>query len=220
MRIILLGPPGAGKGTQAKVLSKMLAIPQISTGDMLRSAISSGTDVGLRVKDVMDQGLLVPDALIVELVKERILAADCQSGFLLDGFPRTIVQAEALRQASIRINWVIEIQLDDHIIVKRMAGRRIHPSSGRIYHLEASPPQVAGLDDETGEALVQREDDKPETVWRRLEVYHELTEPLVEYYRNCDQQGDKDAPKYFAVSGDGAVEAVSSALLAVVKGNN
>jgi adenylate kinase len=219
MRIILLGPPGAGKGTQAKVLSKMLGIPQISTGDMLRSAISSGTDVGLRVKDLMDQGLLVPDQLIVDLVKERILAADCQSGFLLDGFPRTIVQAEALRQANIRIDWVIEIQLDDNIIVKRMAGRRIHLSSGRIYHVEAKPPQVFGVDDETGEALVQREDDKPETVWRRLEVYHELTEPLVDYYRSWEQQSKEASPRYYAVSGDGEVDAVSSALLAAVRGN-
>ncbi len=184
MRVILLGAPGAGKGTQATFIKEQFNIPQISTGDMLRAAVKAGTQLGLEAKRFMDSGGLVPDEVIIGLVKERIKDADCQQGFLFDGFPRTIPQAEAMKQAGVDIDYVVEIDVPDEEIIKRMSGRRTHLSSGRTYHVVFNPPKVAGKDDVTGEDLVQREDDKEETVAKRLEVYHSQTKPLVEYYSN------------------------------------
>ena len=182
MRIILLGAPGAGKGTQAQILKDKFNIPQISTGDMLRSAIKANTKLGLEAKQFMDSGALVPDQLIIELVKERIQDEDCKPGFLLDGFPRTIPQAEAMKQASISIDIVIEIDVPDNVIVERLSGRRTHLASGRIYHIQNNPPKIEDKDDITGEPLVQRDDDKKETILKRLDVYHSQTKPLVDYY--------------------------------------
>jgi len=184
MRMILLGPPGAGKGTQAKFLCETYGIPQISTGDMLRAAVSAGTELGKRVKAVMDSGALVSDDIIIELVQERIAEPDCANGFLFDGFPRTIPQAEALDAAGVVIDAVVEIQVPAEDIVRRMSGRRVHPASGRVYHVEFNPPREAGKDDDTGEALIQRDDDQENTVRERLEVYHKQTHPLVEFYHD------------------------------------
>lgn len=208
MRIILLGAPGAGKGTQAAYISERYGIPQISTGDMLRAAVSAGTELGRKAKEVMDRGELVSDDIIIGLVKERITEPDCENGFLFDGFPRTIAQADALREAGVDIDAVVEINVDDELIIHRMSGRRTHPSSGRVYHVEFNPPEVAGHDDETGEPLVQREDDREEVVRQRLETYHEQTEPLIGYYRKWADSGDDAAPRYVYAEGEGEVEDV------------
>lgn len=209
MRIILLGAPGAGKGTQAQFLMGKFGIPQISTGDMLRAAIKAGTELGLAAKRVMDEGKLVSDELIIGLVKERITQADCANGFLLDGFPRTIPQADAMKEADIKVDHVIEFDVDDEVIVERMSGRRVHPGSGRVYHLRYNPPKVEGKDDETGEELAIRPDDQEETVRKRLGIYHEQTKPLVEYYTGLADAGEC---AYHKFDGTQAVEAVSKQL--------
>ncbi len=213
MRIILLGAPGAGKGTQANYISKALNIPQISTGDMLRAAVKAETPVGLEAKKVMDAGQLVSDDIILALVKERLQQSDCSNGCLFDGFPRTLAQAESLKKDCIRINHVVEIDVDDTEIITRMSGRRIHPASGRSYHILFNPPKQAGLDDETGEALVQREDDREETVKKRLEIYHSQTAPLIEYYSGWAMNGEPDAPRYRKVKGTGSVEEIRDRIL-------
>lgn len=213
MRIILLGPPGAGKGTQAATLCQHYGIPQISTGDMLRAAVKAGTPLGQEAKKVMDAGGLVSDDIIIGLVKERIAEPDCANGFLFDGFPRTIAQADALRNEGIRIDAVVEIAVDDEDIVARMAGRRCHPGSGRVYHLEHAPPKEPGKDDVTGEPLVQRDDDREDTVRKRLAVYHEQTRPLVEYYSRWAREGGEDAPRYVTVDGRGDIDEVSRRIL-------
>ena len=205
MRIILLGAPGAGKGTQARYITEKYGIPQISTGDMLRAAVKAGSPLGLQVKQVMDSGGLVSDEIIIALVKERITADDCAEGFLFDGFPRTIPQAEAMLEAGVNIDYVVEIFVDDEEIVSRMSGRRMHMASGRTYHVEHNPPKREGIDDDTGEPLVQREDDQEQTVRKRLEVYHEQTEPLVAFYQGLT--GD-EAPFYVQVEGVGGVEQI------------
>lgn len=212
MRIILLGPPGAGKGTQAKFITEKYGIPQISTGDMLRTAIKEGTELGLQVKDIMASGGLVPDKLIIALVKERINHPDCANGFLFDGFPRTIPQAEALVEEGIDIDYVIEIHVDDEEIVSRLGGRRVHEASGRVYHVVNNPPQKEGLDDETGEPLVQREDDLEETIRNRLKVYHEHTKPLVDYYQGRAINSPGASPVYTRVEGVGALQEVQQRL--------
>lgn len=208
MRLILLGGPGAGKGTQAGFVTERFGIPQISTGDMLRAAVKAGTPLGKQAKEVMDAGGLVSDDIIVGLVKERIQQPDCESGFLFDGFPRTIPQAEALKREAINIDYVVEIGVDDDEIIKRMSGRRVHPASGRTYHVIFNPPKVEGKDDVTGEALVQRDDDKEQTVRKRLSVYHEQTEPLVDYYWKWAASVEKAAPQYIRVDGIGSVEEI------------
>ncbi|MDR3426794.1 adenylate kinase [Silvimonas sp.] len=208
MRLILLGAPGAGKGTQATYIKEKFNIPQISTGDMLRAAVKAGTPLGLEAKSIMDAGGLVRDDIIIGLVKERIAQPDCVNGFLFDGFPRTIPQAEAMKDAGVVIDYVVEIDVPDSAIIERMAGRRVHMASGRTYHVKFNPPKVAGKDDETGEELIQREDDKEETVQKRLAVYHEQTEVLVGYYGKLAATGDATAPKYVKVNGVGDVTAV------------
>lgn len=213
MKFVLLGPPGAGKGTQANFIKEKFNIPQISTGDMLRAAVQAGTALGREAKKVMDQGGLVQDELIIALVKERISAEDCQKGFLFDGFPRTIPQAEALKAAGIYLDFVIQIDVPDELIIERMSGRRIHPGSGRTYHTRFNPPQVAGKDDVTHEPLIQREDDKEETVKKRLHTYHEQTEPLVSYYAALAQSQEKNVPKYFKINGVGSVESIKTQIL-------
>lgn len=214
MRIILLGAPGAGKGTQAKFIMGSYAIPQISTGDMLRAAVKAESPLGLQVKDIMASGGLVSDDLIISLVKERISQDDCKNGFLFDGFPRTIPQAEALLSAGIHIDHVLEISVDDEEIVKRLSGRRVHPDSGRIYHILYSPPKVDNLDDVTGEPLIQRDDDKEETVRKRLAVYHEQTEPLVSFYRSLSQK--QGSPNCAKVEGVGSMEDIKAKIFAVL----
>ena len=213
MRIILLGAPGAGKGTQAKFISERFGIPQISTGDMLRAAVKNGTPLGKKVKEVMASGGLVSDETIIELVKERVKEEDCQKGFLLDGFPRTIPQGEALLHENIKIDYVINIDVNDEEIVKRLTGRRIHEASGRVYHLEYNPPKTAGKDDETGENLVQREDDQESTVRKRLEVYHTQTEPLVKYYQDLEKNSSINAPSYIRIEGIGSLEDIKQKVL-------
>ena len=208
MRIILLGAPGAGKGTQATHLREKFKIPQISTGDMLRAAVKAGTPLGLEAKSFMDSGGLVPDAVIIGLVSERIKEADCANGFLFDGFPRTIPQAEAMKAAGVGIDYVVEIDVPDEAIVERMSGRRSHPASGRTYHVKFNPPKVAGKDDVTGEDLVQREDDKEETVKKRLKVYHSQTKPLVKYYTDWANSGTEGAPKHVFVNGLGDMNVI------------
>lgn len=215
MRVILLGPPGAGKGTQAKFISEKFGIPQISTGDMLRAAVKAQTEIGVKVKEVMDSGALVSDDLIIGLVKERIAQDDCANGFLFDGFPRTIPQAEALRDANIPIDVVLEIAVDDEEIVTRMSGRRVHESSGRVYHVVFNPPAKEGLDDVTGEPLVQRDDDHEETVRKRLQVYHDQTKPLVEFYQNM---ASSNGPTYRKVEGVGAVDEIKAKVLSALDG--
>lgn len=217
MRIILLGPPGAGKGTQAEFLRARLGIPQISTGDMLRAAVSAGTELGLMAKDIMAAGGLVSDDLIIALVKERIAAPDCKDGFLFDGFPRTIPQAQAVVSANIDIDRVIEIHVPDEIIVQRLAGRRVHQASGRVYHLEHNPPRNPGVDDLTGEPLVQRPDDREETVRSRLRVYHEQTEPLVAFYQDYVRSHPQGPTRYRRVDGVGSLEEVQARLLAALQ---
>ena len=214
MRVILLGAPGAGKGTQAGFITKQFGIPQISTGDMLRAAVKAGSPLGLKVKNVMETGGLVSDEIIIDLIKERIQQDDCTNGFLFDGFPRTIPQAEALRDAGVAIDHVVEISVDDEEIIKRMAGRRFHAASGRTYHVEYNPPKVAGKDDETGEELVQRDDDKEETVRHRLEVYHEQTKPLVSFYQ--DMAAANGVPKYSAIAGVGSVDDITAKVMAAL----
>ena len=218
MRLILLGGPGAGKGTQAKFITDHFEIPQISTGDMLRAAVKAGTELGLKAKEVMDTGGLVSDDIIIGLVKERITEPDCVNGFLFDGFPRTIPQAEALRQSGVVLQYVVEIAVDDDEIIRRMSGRRVHPASGRSYHVEFNPPQRSGRDDVTGEPLVQRDDDKEETVRKRLEVYHAQTKPLVKYYSDWEKSGDTAAPKYLSVDGIGSVDEVRDRIFAALEG--
>ena len=208
MRLILLGGPGAGKGTQAAFITEHFSIPQISTGDMLRAAVKAGTALGREAKAVMDAGGLVSDDIILGLVKERITESDCANGFLFDGFPRTIAQAEALKDDAVQLDFVVEIAVDDGEIIRRMSGRRVHLASGRTYHIEFNPPKVDGKDDVTGEALIQREDDQEETVKKRLDVYHEQTEPLIAYYRAWQESGDVAAPKYVRIDGIGDVERV------------
>ena len=207
MKIILLGGPGAGKGTQAQYITEKYNIPQISTGDMLRAAVKAGTPLGLEAKKIMDAGGLVSDDIILGLIKERIAQDDCKNGFLLDGFPRTIPQAEALKELT-DIDAVVEIDVDDDEIIRRMSGRRVHPGSGRTYHVVFNPPRVEGKDDVTGEDLIQREDDQEETVRKRLEVYHQQTEPLIEFYSKWAESGDPKAPKYIRVDGIGKVEEI------------
>ena len=206
MRIILLGAPGAGKGTQAQFITEKYPIPQISTGDMLRAAVKAGTPIGLQAKAVMDAGKLVSDEIIINVVKERIAQEDCVNGFLLDGFPRTIPQADALKDAGVEIDAVVEIDVADEEIIKRMSGRRMHPTSGRTYHVVFNPPKVEGVDDETGEALVQREDDQEETVRKRLDVYHDQTAPLIGYYKEWRSRDSNSAPAYVYVAGVGTVD--------------
>ena len=217
MRVILLGAPGAGKGTQATFIKEKFNIPQISTGDMLRAAVKAGTQLGLEAKSYMDSGGLVPDAVIIGLVSERIKEADCANGFLFDGFPRTIPQAEAMKAAGVDIDYVVEIDVPDEAIVERMSGRRSHPASGRTYHVKFNPPKVAGKDDITGEDLVQRDDDKEETVLKRLEVYHSQTKPLVDYYVSWAKSGAAGAPKHVFVPGLGEMNAIRDQIFAALK---
>jgi adenylate kinase len=217
MRLILLGPPGAGKGTQATTICQHYGIPQISTGDMLRAAVKAGTPLGLAAKKVMDAGSLVSDDIIIGLVKERIAQPDCANGFLFDGFPRTIPQAEAMKNAGVKLDAVLEIDVPDDAIIERMSGRRTHPASGRTYHLKYNPPKVPDKDDVTGEPLIQREDDKEDTVRKRLEVYQNQTRPLVAYYSAWAQSGDASAPRYRKISGIGRVEEIGARALAALK---
>lgn len=216
MRLILLGPPGAGKGTQANFIKEKFAIPQISTGDMLRAAVKAGTSLGLEAKKIMDAGGLVSDDIIIGLVKDRLKQPDCASGYLFDGFPRTIPQADAMKEAGVKIDFVLEIDVPDEDIVARMSGRRVHLASGRTYHVTFNPPKVAGHDDVTGEALIQRDDDKVETVKKRLDVYHAQTRPLVDYYAQWAAAGDANAPKYRRIAGQGKVEAVRDSAFAAL----
>jgi adenylate kinase len=216
MRVILLGGPGAGKGTQAAFITQRYGIPQISTGDMLRAAVKAGTPLGLAAKSVMDRGDLVSDDIIIALVKERIQQTDCNQGFLFDGFPRTIPQAEAMKASGVPLEHVVEVAVPDETIIERMSGRWVHPPSGRSYHTQFNPPKVAGKDDVTGEALVQRDDDKVETVKKRLGVYHKQTEPLVAYYRKWAESGDPKAPKYHRIEGLGKVEEVRDRIFAAL----
>ena len=217
MRILLLGLPGAGKGTQAHYLIERYKIPQISTGDMLRAAIKSKTQLGNEAKLYKDLGSLVPDHLVTELVKERIQAADCAKGFIMDGFPRTLPQAEALRHAGIDINFVIEIEVGDGEILRRMSGRRVHPASGRSYHIEFHPPRVPGKDDLTGEPLIQRDDDNEETVMKRIATYHSQTKPLINYYLSWAASGDLRAPHYINIYGRGTVEHIRDKMFAAIE---
>jgi adenylate kinase len=216
VKLILLGPPGAGKGTQAAFITRHFGIPQISTGDMLRAAVKAGTPLGLAAKKVMDAGQLVSDEIIIGLVKERLKQPDCASGYLFDGFPRTIPQAEAMKEAQIALDYVLEIDVPDEEIVARMSGRRVHLASGRTYHLTFNPPKVPGRDDLTGEDLVQRDDDREQTVRKRLEVYHAQTRPLVDYYSRWARQDDPRAPKYARISGQGSVEEIRRRALAAL----
>ena len=217
MRLILLGPPGAGKGTQANFIKEKFGIPQISTGDMLRAAVKAGTPLGLEAKKVMDAGGLVSDDIIIGLVKDRLQQDDCKAGYMFDGFPRTLPQADAMKDAGVAIDFVLEIDVPDAEIVERMSGRRAHLASGRTYHVKYNPPKVEGKDDVTGEPLVQREDDKEETVKKRLDVYHSQTKPLVEYYSKWAASGDAKAPKVRKISGLGAVDAITANAFAALK---
>jgi adenylate kinase len=216
MRLILLGAPGAGKGTQANFIKEKYNIPQISTGDMLRAAIKAGTQLGLEAKKVMDAGQLVSDDIIIGLVKERLKDEDCKNGYLFDGFPRTVAQADAMKDSGVNIDYVLEIDVPDDMIVERMSGRRTHQPSGRVYHVKFNPPKAEGVDDVTGEALVQRDDDKEETVMKRLSVYHNQTEVLLGYYNKWAQSGLPGAPKYRKISGVGPVEQVREAAFAAL----
>ena len=208
MKLILLGPPGAGKGTQANFIREKFGIPQISTGDMLRAAVKAGTPLGIAAKKVMDAGQLVSDDIIIGLVQERLKAPDCAKGYLFDGFPRTIPQAEAMQKEQVALDYVLEIDVPDEEIITRMSGRRVHPASGRTYHVKFNPPRVEGKDDLTGEPLVQRDDDREETVRKRLEVYRAQTRPLVDYYGKWAASGDAKAPRYRRISGTGAVDQI------------
>jgi adenylate kinase len=216
MRLILLGGPGAGKGTQANLVKDKYQIPQISTGDMLRAALKEGTELGLKAKEYMDAGKLVPDDVIIGLVKERIKEPDCKSGFLFDGFPRTIPQADAMKEAGVPIEAVVDIDVPDEEIIKRMSGRRVHLASGRTYHIVFNPPKEEGKDDETGEPLIQRDDDQEETVRKRLDVYHAQTEPLVGYYKDWEKSGESAAPKYIRIDGVGKVDEIRGQIYAAL----
>jgi adenylate kinase len=216
MRLILLGGPGAGKGTQANLVKDRYQIPQISTGDMLRAAQKEGTELGLKAKAYMDAGKLVPDAVIIGLVKERIKEPDCERGFLFDGFPRTIPQADAMKEAGVPIEAVVDIDVPDGEIIKRMGGRRVHLASGRTYHIVFNPPKEEGKDNETGEPLIQRDDDKEETVRKRLDVYHSQTEPLVEYYKDWEKSGESAAPTYIRIDGVGKVDQIRDQIYAAL----
>ena len=216
MKLILLGAPGAGKGTQANFIHDKFGLPQISTGDMLRAAVKANTSLGQAAKKIMDAGGLVPDDIIINLVRERIKEKDCINGFMLDGFPRTIPQAEAMKQAGLQIDYVIEIDVADSEIIKRMSGRRVHPASGRTYHVVFNPPKVAGKDDITGEELVQRPDDAEETVRKRLDVYHKQTKPLVGYYTAWEKSGVAPAPRYVNIPGVGGVNDIRDKIFAVL----
>ncbi len=216
MRVILLGAPGAGKGTQAQYIKEKYGIPQISTGDMLRAAVKAGTPLGLEAKKVMDAGKLVSDDIIIGLVKERVAQGDCAKGYLLDGFPRTIPQADAMRENDIHVDYVVEIDVDNEEIIKRLSGRRVHPESGRTYHIEYNPPKVEGKDDETGEPLIQRDDDQEETVRHRLKVYDDQTKPLVAYYKKFAEEGSEHAPEYVKVPGVGGVTDIRDKIFAAL----
>ena len=216
MRLILLGPPGAGKGTQATFIKQKYGIPQISTGDMLRAAVQAGSPLGLAAKSVMDAGGLVSDDIIIGLVKDRLTQADCANGYLFDGFPRTIPQADAMKHAGVLLDYVLEIDVPDHAIIERMSGRRVHPASGRTYHVRFNPPKVADHDDLTGEALIQRVDDSEATVTKRLSVYHEQTEVLVNYYNQWADSGAAGAPRYRKIAGVGPVESIRDAAFAAL----
>ncbi len=216
MRLILLGGPGAGKGTQANFIKDKYRIPQISTGDMLRAAIKAGTELGKKAKGYMDSGGLVPDEVIIGLVKERINEADCQKGFLFDGFPRTIPQADAMKEAGVSLDAVVDINVPDAEIIKRMSGRRVHLASGRTYHIIFNPPKEEGKDDVTGEALIQRDDDQEETVRNRLDVYHAQTEPLIDYYKSWESSAESAAPKYIRIEGVGKVEDIRDQIYSVL----
>ncbi len=217
MRLILLGPPGAGKGTQAAFLTQHFGIPQISTGDMLRAAVKAGTPLGIEAKKVMDAGGLVSDEIIIGLVQDRLKQSDCANGYLFDGFPRTIPQADALKSAGVKLDYVVEIEVPEEDIIERMSGRRVHQPSGRSYHVRFNPPKTEGKDDVTGEDLVQRDDDREETVRHRLSVYREQTRPLVDYYSAWAQQDPAAAPKYRKISGVGAVDEIKSRLFEAVQ---
>lgn len=217
MRILLLGLPGAGKGTQAQFLVERYGIPQISTGDMLRSAIKEGSELGAKAKGYMDRGELVPDDLVIALVNERVKLSDCGKGFIIDGFPRNLAQAEALRAAGVDIDCVVDLEVDDGEILRRLSGRRVHPASGRTYHVEFNPPKAAGKDDVTGEPLVQRPDDNEATVRKRIETYHSQTKPLVNYYVRWGERGDTRAPRYVKVRGQGSVEEIRDRILAALE---
>jgi len=216
MRLILLGPPGAGKGTQAAFITKKFGIPQISTGDMLRAAVKAGTPMGMAAKKVMDAGGLVSDDIIIGLVKDRLQQPDCRNGYLFDGFPRTIPQAEAMKAAGVKLDYVLEIDVPEEDIIERMSGRRVHVASGRTYHVRFNPPKAAGKDDVTGEDLIQRDDDREETVRKRLEVYRAQTRPLVDYYGDWARTGDPAAPRYRRISGQGSVEEITARALAAL----
>lgn len=217
MRIILLGAPGAGKGTQAQFIKEKYNIPQISTGDMLRAAVKAGTELGLQAKQKMDAGELVSDDIIIGIVKERVKETDCANGYLLDGFPRTIPQADAMRENNINVDYVVEIDVDHEEIVKRLSGRRVHPASGRVYHVTYNPPKVEGKDDVSGEPLIQRDDDKEDTIRRRLAVYVEQTKPLIEYYSDWAEKDAEAAPEYVRVEGVGSVEDIRDAIFTGLK---
>ena len=217
MRLILLGPPGAGKGTQANFVREHFLIPQISTGDMLRAAIKAGTPVGIAAKKVMDAGQLVSDDIIVKLVEERLREPDCRKGYLFDGFPRTIPQAEAMRKSGVDLDFVVEIEVDNEEIIQRLSGRRVHPASGRNYHLRFNPPRVPGRDDVTGEPLVQRDDDREETVRKRLDIYQRQTRPLIDYYSKWAAEGHPRAPKYRKISGVGSVAEIRERIFSALK---
>jgi adenylate kinase len=218
MRLILLGPPGAGKGTQASFICRQFGIPQISTGDMLRAAIKTGSPLGLAAKKVMDVGGLVSDEIIIALVKERITRPDCAGGFLFDGFPRTIPQADAMKEAGVVLDFVLEIDVPEADIIERMSGRRAHLPSGRTYHVKFNPPKVEGIDDVSGEPLIQRDDDKPETVRKRLQIYQNQTRPLIEYYGRWAASGEPGAPRCARISGTGNVEDIAARAMAVLQG--
>jgi adenylate kinase len=217
MRLILLGPPGAGKGTQAKMICEKYGIPQISTGDMLRAAASAETPLGIEAKKVMDAGDLVSDDLILQLVKDRVYENDCTSGYLLDGFPRTIAQAEGMKKLGIDVDFVVELQVDDEEIIERMGGRRIHPASGRVYHVKFNPPRTENQDDETGEALIQREDDAEQTVRKRLDVYHKQTAPLIDYYSTDKDERLETDPVYVKTNGSGDLKAISETIFGLLQ---
>jgi len=217
MRLILLGPPGAGKGTQAKMICEKYGIPQISTGDMLRAAVSADTPLGIEAKKVMDAGELVSDDLILQLVKDRISENDCTSGYLLDGFPRTIAQAEGMKKLGIDVDFVVELQVNDEEIIERVGGRRVHPASGRVYHVKFNPPMIENQDDETGEALIQRDDDAEDTVRKRLVVYHEQTAPLIDYYSTINDESLETAPVYVRTNGSGEMKVISETIFSLLQ---